>query len=80
MLQQQAQENVSTTALAFEPNCDTPTAAAYLKISPRTLERWRIEGKGPIYSKLGSRVIYAHSDLVEFQKQNIHTSTSSVAA
>ena len=76
MLQQQTQENVSNLAPAFESNCDTPTAAKFLKISPRTLERWRVEGKGPTYSKLGSRVIYAHSDLVEFQKQNIRTSTS----
>ena len=33
------------------------------KVSPRTLERWRYDGDGPAYLKLGSRVIYRLVDI-----------------
>jgi excisionase family DNA binding protein len=33
----------------------TQQAAALLQLSPRTLRRWRVEGKGPPFIRLGSR-------------------------
>lgn len=48
----------------------TPKAAAYLGRSPRTLEYWRCEGKGPRYSRLGRAVVYAVADLDEFARAN----------
>jgi len=33
------------------------------KISPRTLERWRYDGDGPAYLKLGSRIVYRLEDI-----------------
>lgn len=33
-------------------------AADELRCSPRTLARWRAEGTGPRYSKVGSRILY----------------------
>jgi hypothetical protein len=38
-------------------------AAAYLNLSPRTLENWRVLGGGPRFRKFGRRVIYAIDDL-----------------
>lgn len=55
---------------ANDPWLGTKEAARYLGgISPRTLERWRVEGGNntPPYAKLGpgvrSRVLYRQSDL-----------------
>lgn len=41
-------------------------AAAYLKVSPGTLEVWRCKGRGPRYSKLGKVVVYDVRDLDAF--------------
>lgn len=46
----------------------TPEAAAYLGLSPRSLEFWRYKGKGPRYSRLGRSVVYAVSDLEDFAR------------
>lgn len=41
--------------------------AAYWGISARTLQRWRIEGRGPDYVKLGRSVRYRIVDAAEFE-------------
>ena len=42
----------------------TGQAAEYLGCSPRTLEKWRIEGGGPPYIELSSRlIVYDTNDL-----------------
>lgn len=41
----------------------TPQAARLLDLSPRTLEKHRCEGTGPVYRKLGGRVVYSIADL-----------------
>jgi hypothetical protein len=38
-------------------------AAAYLRLSPRTLEKQRVLGGGPRFHKFGRRVLYAVTDL-----------------
>ena len=38
-------------------------AAAYLRLSPRTLEKQRVIGGGPRFRKFGRRVLYAIQDL-----------------
>lgn len=38
-------------------------AAAYLQLSPRTLEKQRVVGGGPKFRKFGRRVVYAIEDL-----------------
>lgn len=38
-------------------------AAAYLRLSPRTLEKQRVIGGGPRFRKFGRRVMYAVVDL-----------------
>jgi excisionase family DNA binding protein len=45
---------------------DTKQAAGYLDLSPNTLDRWRYEGKGPHFVKLGRAVRYRVQDLDAF--------------
>lgn len=57
----------------------TPEAAEFLRLSPRTLERLRVQGTGPKYMKAGSgiraRVLYAPEDLIAFTERK-YQSTS----
>ncbi len=41
----------------------TPDASRFVGLSIRTLEKHRIYGTGPQYSKLGGRVVYRVEDL-----------------
>ena len=41
----------------------TPDAAKLLGLSPRTLEKHRCYGTGPVFRRLGGRVVYALDDL-----------------
>ena len=44
----------------------TREAAAFLTLSPRTLDRYRASGEGPPFFRLGSRIVYARDDLLEW--------------
>lgn len=54
----------------------TPDAAVHLGLSPRTLEKHRCYGTGPIYRKLGGRIVYALSDLDAWAEIGRRSSTS----
>ena len=54
----------------------TPEAAAYVGCSPRTLEKFRQTGGGPVYLKIGRAVIYLKSDLDYWIEQCRRSSTS----
>lgn len=59
----------------------TKDAAAYLAVGKSTLERKRIEGTGPKFRRLGSRMVtYAVEDLDDWANKQIHNSTSEIAA
>jgi hypothetical protein len=49
--------------------------AAYWRISPRTLERWRCTGNGPRFLKLGSRVVYRIADVEAFEATRLYRRT-----
>lgn len=38
--------------------------------SPRTLENWRTKGTGPTYKKIGGKVLYRLSDIVEIENKS----------
>ncbi|WP_443749395.1 helix-turn-helix transcriptional regulator [Asticcacaulis solisilvae] len=45
----------------------TQQAATFLGASPRTLEDWRLRGGGPVYRKIGRRLVrYCDTDLSAF--------------
>jgi hypothetical protein len=54
----------------------TPEAARYLGLSGRTLEKHRTYGTGPIYRKIGGRVVYALDDLKAWADLGTKTSTA----
>ena len=54
----------------------TREAAAFLELSPRTLDRYRVTGEGPAFHKFGTRVRYARADLEDWAAERRRTSTS----
>lgn len=50
--------------------------AARWSISHRTLERWRWTGEGPLFVKLGGRVVYRLEDVETFETEQIRHSTA----
>ena len=49
-------------------------------LSPKTLQRWRSEGRGPRCVKLSKRVSYPLESVIEFERGALHDSTSERAA
>jgi predicted site-specific integrase-resolvase len=62
-------------------NLTTEEAAARLRLKPQTLERWRMQGKGPKFIKQGGSkrapVLYREEDIEQYELGNIRTSTNS---
>ena len=54
---------IKTTSVELPKYLTPEEAAAYLRLSPRTLEKHRGEGSGPRYRKLGKVVRYTVPDL-----------------
>jgi len=53
-------------------------AAGILGISVRTLERHRVAGTGPRFSRLGRLVRYRERDLDDWVSRSLRTSTSEI--
>ena len=49
-------------------------------VSPKTLQRWRTEGRGPRYLKLSKRVAYPIEEIRKFESKVLYTSTSERAS
>jgi len=45
-------------------------ASEFLGLKPQTLRNWRCLRRGPAYSRLGRRIIYALQDLENYRKKN----------
>lgn len=41
------------------------------RLSCRTLERWRSQGKGPRYLKIGGRILYRLADIEAFEAREL---------
>jgi predicted DNA-binding transcriptional regulator AlpA len=54
----------------------TPDAAKLLGLSASTLEKYRIDGSGPKFVRLGRAIRYRPSDLNAFLEDNVRISTS----
>ncbi len=63
-------------AASAPANVDTRRAAELIGMSKRTLEKWRSEGTGPPFLKLGRRVLYSVADLEEWLRSRRRYSTS----
>lgn len=51
-------------------------AADYLGLSTSTLAKLRLSGNGPVFCKLGRRVVYRHADLDMYLEASRRSSTS----
>ncbi len=54
----------------------TDEAGAFLRLSPRTLEKQRVLGGGPRFRKFGARVVYAAADLRAWADSHTYGMTS----
>ena len=54
----------------------TDEAGAFLRLSPRTLEKQRVLGGGPRFRKFGARVVYAVEDLRAWANSRAYEMTS----
>lgn len=54
---------------------DQTELARRWRMSPRTLERWRFEGQGPAFLKLGGRVAYRLADIEAFEAAQLRIAT-----
>jgi predicted DNA-binding transcriptional regulator AlpA len=55
---------------------NTGQAAKLLRLSPRTLEKFRVQGGGPRFFKIGRLVYYTQQTLEEWAESRMRTSTS----
>jgi hypothetical protein len=54
----------------------TDEAGRFLGLSGRTLEKHRVYGTGPVFRKIGGRVVYAVADLQAWADRGSQSSTS----
>ena len=57
----------------------TSEAGRFLGLSGRTLEKHRTYGTGPVYRKIGGRVVYAVADLQAWAERGAMVSTSDIS-
>ena len=65
-----AEETAAPVGTGETRYMDTVAAAAYLGLSRQTLERWRLDMRGPTYIKVGRAVRYSLRDLDAFMAGN----------
>jgi hypothetical protein len=58
------------------PNLDQKQLARRWLMSPRTLEQWRWQGKGPKYLKIGAKVVYRLEDVEAFESESLRFNTT----
>jgi hypothetical protein len=73
-------ELVMAAVLATLESMDPRTLAETIDVSVATLARWRVEGKGPRWCKIGGAVRYPREWVAAFMSDNARTSTSDQAA
>ena len=73
---QPAPSAAAPAAVANPEFLTTDEAAAFLRLSPRTLEKQRVLGGGPRFRKFGARVVYAAADLRAWADSNTFGMTS----
>lgn len=69
-------ESALVTRIPSDDFLPSDDAAQMLGLSPRTLERFRLEGRGPSYFKFGRVVRYRRSTMLAWAEAQMRTSTS----
>jgi hypothetical protein len=73
-------ERINVTTTTPEPLITEGEAAGILRVSLTSLRRWRRQGCGPVYRKLGRTVRYRPNDLSDFVASAGRISTSNPVA
>jgi predicted site-specific integrase-resolvase len=47
---------------------DIQGAADFLEVPKSTVKYWMMQGTGPVFTKLGKRIKFQKSDLIEFKE------------
>ena len=69
-------EVMALTASSLPRLYTVPDLCAYLDRSPHTLQRWRSEGSGPKYSRIGNRIFYSEAKILEWLERTNRRNTS----
>lgn len=74
--------STKTTSLATQARdrLTVKDAAEHVGLSASTLNKMRVEGRGPRYMRLGNRVIYRRQDLDAYLERSVVETTDSRAA
>ena len=72
--------NITQAILIFQEDrramLRVDAAATWLGLSPSTLNKWRVQGKGPRFVKMGRSVSYREADLDYWLDAQTRSSTS----
>jgi excisionase family DNA binding protein len=63
----------------LKQNLSPREAADYLNIGFSTVAKMRLKGGGPLFCKIGAKILYRKSDLDEWLASKLRTNTSQVA-
>ncbi len=55
-----------TSKKTYSENMKDNEAAMYLGVKAGTLRNWRVNGTGPVFSKIGRSIVYSKADLDNF--------------
>lgn len=55
---------------------DTPQLSSHLGIGEKALEKWRLQGKGPKFIKVGKLVRYDEADVLAWIEQQKRSNTT----
>lgn len=67
---------MSNIALSTKQRFTEKELAKYWGVTKSTLQKWRTSGTGPIYIKIGGRVIYPREYILEYEKSRIFQGTA----
>ena len=67
-------------SIAIKVLLNNAQTAEFIGVRPSTLEIWRVQGKGPVYRKVGRLVRYVESDVQTWLAAQARTSTSQALA
>jgi predicted DNA-binding transcriptional regulator AlpA len=70
----------SKTETTFRKKLSTYEAAEYLGLGKSTLDKLRVTGGGPIFIKVGKRIVYDPADLDSWFDRHKRSSTSQKTA
>ena len=68
--------NITAAPFSKDDFMSSDDVALFLGLSPRTLERFRLEGRGPSYFKFGRIVRYRRAETLKWAEAQLRTSTS----